>query len=212
MKRRTRKPRRPAEEARREILDAAERRLVEEGPSALRLQDVAADIGSSHPAVLHHFGSREGLVQAVIDRAVHALQADLVESISTTADAGHIPDGAELIERVYETLSERGHARLIAWLLLSGFEPIDTPDARGAWAMISEATHALRLAKGRGKKKPTLEDTRFTIALSALVVFSFSIAGSSTLRVAGFPDDPKTQKRFRQWFASLLARHLADPS
>ena len=52
--------RRTAEEARRLILDAAEKRLAQQGPEGLRLQDIARDIGISHPAILHHFESREG--------------------------------------------------------------------------------------------------------------------------------------------------------
>ncbi|MBV1885644.1 MAG: TetR family transcriptional regulator, partial [Parvibaculaceae bacterium] len=47
--------RRTAEEARRLILDAAEKRLAEQGPEGIRLQDIAKDIGVSHPAILHHF-------------------------------------------------------------------------------------------------------------------------------------------------------------
>ena len=70
--------RRTADVARQEILEAAERRLAQSGPQGLRLQDVAADVGISHPAVLHHFGSREALVHAVIERAIVKLQEDLV--------------------------------------------------------------------------------------------------------------------------------------
>ncbi|MDO9127858.1 MAG: helix-turn-helix domain-containing protein, partial [Parvibaculum sp.] len=61
--------RRTAEEARRLILDAAEERLAKQGPEGLRLQDIARDVGISHPAILHHFESREGLVRALIARA-----------------------------------------------------------------------------------------------------------------------------------------------
>src|SRR5947199_358921 len=61
--------RRTADEARAEILDAAERILVETGPGAIRLQQVAELVGVSHPTVLHHFGTREALVAAVVERA-----------------------------------------------------------------------------------------------------------------------------------------------
>ena len=47
--------RRSPEEARAEILDAAEHLLIEEGLSALTLQRVASEVGISHPGVLHHF-------------------------------------------------------------------------------------------------------------------------------------------------------------
>ena len=52
--------RRTKEEAQRVILDAAEERLANGGPEALRLQDIAADVGISHPAILHHFEAVTG--------------------------------------------------------------------------------------------------------------------------------------------------------
>ncbi len=40
------------------------------GPAGLRLQEVAKAAGVSHPTILHHFGSREGLIQALNLRSV----------------------------------------------------------------------------------------------------------------------------------------------
>jgi AcrR family transcriptional regulator len=201
-----RRQRRSVEEAKREILDAAERRMAETGPAGIRLQDVAADVGVSHPAILHHFGSREGLVQAVVDRALRVLEADLLAALSLPA--GSVPDPAALLDRVFETLGNRGQARVLAWLILSGHEPFSGAAARAGWARIAEVTHAARLAVTRGKKPP-YEDTQFTILLAALVVFGEAIAGGPTFKVAGVEgrDGPR---RFRAWFASLLLRHLAD--
>jgi AcrR family transcriptional regulator len=204
------KRRRTAEEARRAILDAAEKRLFEAGPEAIRLQEVAADVGISHPAVLHHFQSREGLVHAVVERAIEGLQRDLAASISSVATfADRPPDGAALFERVFETLSGAGHARLVAWLLLSGYEPFSGKAIRRGWAAIVEATHAMRLAGAKGKTKPTLEDTRRTVALSALAVFGQAIAGRSTMIASGLGEGPRVERQFRAWLAGLLARHLA---
>src|SRR5687767_8641945 len=79
--------RRTAEDARTAILDATERRLVEHGPSGIRLQDVAADVGVSHPTILHHFGSRERLVEAVIHRRNQAMNQEVILSlVSARAD------------------------------------------------------------------------------------------------------------------------------
>src|SRR5215467_2095443 len=72
--------RRPAERAREEILDAAERRLVADGPAALRVQAVAREVGVTDPAVHYHFGSRDGLLQAVCRRAARRLRDDVVTS------------------------------------------------------------------------------------------------------------------------------------
>lgn len=202
-------PKRSAAETRRAMLDAALKRLEASGPGALRLQDVAADVGVSHPAVLHHFGSREGLVQAVIERGLVSLQDDLVRAFT---DMGNLPpNGAALFERVFETLADNGHARLIAWLQLSGYDPFDSPAVRENWKRILEATHALRPAV-RGRKKPSYEDTQFTVVLSALALFGQAIGGRGTFAAAGLPASKDHQKKFRAWLAELLARHLGEGS
>jgi AcrR family transcriptional regulator len=202
--------RRTADAARKEILQAAEQRLSQSGPTGLRLQDVAADVGISHPAILHHFGSREGLVQAVIARAIIGLQEDLVRSLSET-QLGDRPDSAALFERVFETLFDRGHGRLMAWLLLSGYDPFNET-ARSNWEQIGKVSHALRLQRvKKGRRKPAYEDTLFAIVLSALALFGQSIAGRSTFRVAGLAVDPATERRFRKWLAALLAKHMDTP-
>lgn len=70
--------RRSAAEARQRILEVAQRELLRVGPEALRLTDLARQLGLSHPAILHHFGSREGLVAAVVQHSMHALTQQLM--------------------------------------------------------------------------------------------------------------------------------------
>jgi AcrR family transcriptional regulator len=197
--------RRSADEAQKRILDAAEKRLVEAGPAAIRLQDVAADVGVSHPAILHHFKSREGLVQAVAERAMRALEADLITSFTSTTGAP--PNGAEMLEKVWRTLARGGHARLLSWLLLSGYAAFDVKAARASWKAMADATHSLRGRKTR--TKPTYEDTLFTISLAALAMFGEAIAGEAVFKMAGLDHDKHADKRFRAWLASLLATHLS---
>src|SRR3954469_7048551 len=109
------KPRRrlEAEAARELILDAAEKRLVKVGPSGIRLQEVAADAGVSHPTVLHHFGSRELLVKAVISRSLRSINTALVEAMG---DAAIDDERLEaLVENVAAAFERTGHARVILW-------------------------------------------------------------------------------------------------
>lgn len=197
--------RRTAEEARRVILDAAEARLRRVGPAGIRLQEVAADVGISHPAILHHFGSREGLVDAVLARAVEHLRADLVAAFTTAVDAER---ATELLDRVFETLGDRGHARVLAWLILAREEGQAVPDLGQDRALlkIGEAVHALRRRGAAGA--PELEDTLFSMLLAALALFGDAIVGDVLRKSAGMGDKPEVPARFREWLAKLLVRHL----
>ena len=195
--------RRSAETAREEILAAAERRLIADGPAALRLQDLAAEVGISHPAILHHFGSREGLVNAVVERAIAKLHADLIAAI---AGSGTRFDGVSLLDRVHDMLATRGHARLLAWLVLSGYEPLDGADVRAGWKKIIDMTHAARRAAT--STTASREDTAFTVVLSALAVFGQALAGPNTFAAAGLGRTPKVQAQFRAWLSALLGGHL----
>ncbi|HME71186.1 MAG TPA: helix-turn-helix domain-containing protein [Myxococcota bacterium] len=196
--------RRPAEEAQRAILDAAEQRLLAAGPDALRLQDVAADVGVSHPAILHHFGSREGLMQAVTARALATLEADLVRRLADPTDD---VDGAALLDRVFETLGDRGHARLVAWLVLTGLG--DVPPAAGVRVVraVADLVHARRIAAGRATKAD-FEDSLFTIMLAATALFGDAIVGPQVRASAGLAQDRDADQRFRLWLAELLIHHL----
>ena len=48
----------------------------------------------------------------------------------------------------------------------SGYDVLESETLRAGWEAIVAATHAARLAHAKGRKKPTYEDTRFTVALS----------------------------------------------
>lgn len=57
----------PAAQRRRQILDATTRLIGESGFWALSMQDVADACGLTVPGLLHHVGSKDGLLLAVLD-------------------------------------------------------------------------------------------------------------------------------------------------
>jgi len=196
-------PRRTAEEAQRVILDAAEQRLVQVGPAGLRLQEVAADAGVAHPTILHHFGSREGLVHAVVQRALAALYADLMHELQQEL-AGGRADPVKLINRAFQTLSQRGHARLWVWLALSGQLP---PSVQPWVREIANVSHAAR-TKRKGGAPRSFEDTLFRTMLAGLAMFGEAIIGDAMRESAGLARDPKAAARFRTWLGRFLAEAL----
>lgn len=201
---RPKRQRRSAEEAHEQILDAADRRLAEGGPSGIRLQEIAADVGVSHPTILHHFGSREGLVQAVVQRALAGLQGEIVRILSErTIDAS---EGAELVRLVAATLGDRGHARLMAWLSLEDRTPKDAPQLlRG----LAGTMHARRAVE-TGLDVPA-EDTLFMVLLVSLALFGEGVLGDAMRRSAGLEGDAGAQARFHGWLARLIEQHLHSP-
>ena len=191
--------RRTSDEARTAILDAAERRLHESGPAAIRLQEVAADVGVAHPTVLHHFGSREGLVKAVVQRALSSLHAELLAAVQSAPQK--TDDVAALLDAVFESLSRGQHGRTFLWLALSGYAPAEDLHVRS----LAEAVHAIRLSRRTGKKRaPTFADTYFTVQLPALALLALSVLGEES------PADPLGPRAFRRWLARIMHEHL-DP-
>ncbi|WP_030442296.1 TetR/AcrR family transcriptional regulator [Actinoplanes subtropicus] len=61
------RPRLPAAERRRQIVDVTTRLIAERGFWGLSMQDVADGCGLTVPGLLHHVGSKDGLLLAVLD-------------------------------------------------------------------------------------------------------------------------------------------------
>jgi AcrR family transcriptional regulator len=198
--------RRDAEAARAEILDAAEKRLVSAGPSGIRLQEVAADAGVSHPTVLHHFGSREALVDAVVARSLRRINARLVESIQ--ASHGEEVELAEMLETVSDAMTSSGHARVLLWLALEG-RHIEGDSV--TLSAVIDALHTVRESKRGRKKAPPREDSAHLVVLAALVLTALPVLGPTLLRNSGLESDAEAMRRFRAFLAKVLLRHLTPP-
>jgi AcrR family transcriptional regulator len=194
-----------AEAARKLILDVTEKRLARVGPSGIRLQEVAHDAEVSHSTVLHHFGSREQLVKAVIARSLVELHASLIEALSTPSN-----DSDALLtqmEKVAATLERTGHARVLVWLALEG-QSIDDPNVR--LSNVLDAAHAMRLGRVKRGKKPTREDTAFGVMMTALTMTAGTVFAPLLLKSAGLPGDAATKQRFRSWMMSFIVKHMDE--
>src|ERR1043166_9284456 len=75
--------RRTPEEERRLILDTAQELIAHHGPGGVRLPEIAAAAGIPHPLIWHHFGSREGLVRALVQEAVAELRDKLIAAMGS---------------------------------------------------------------------------------------------------------------------------------
>lgn len=201
--------RRTAEDARTRILDATERRLVAAGPSGIRLQDVAKDVGVSHPTILHHFGSRERLVEAVCQRRLRAMTQEVILTLVSASAQGGAPDSSTavaLFERLFQMFGPGGHARVLGFLALEGRIAGASPESM---VPLAQAMHAARVARrSEGAPEPPFEETYFIALLGAFALFGEAIVGPL---FRGEPEDAPdlaTSKRFRAWAAERVLELL----
>jgi TetR/AcrR family transcriptional regulator, repressor for neighboring sulfatase len=197
----SRRLRRTPDEARELILDTAQALIARTGPDGLRLQDIAAEAGISHPLILHHFGSRAGLVRALARRATAALRDRLIAATAA-------PDYSfeQQIDRVFDGLRD-GLAQLLVWLAAT--EP-DGSESGETMLMreIIDTLHARRIAAAPPATMVSREDTEWRAFLVTFAAFGDALYGAALRRSAGLPDDDETDRRFRAWLATLMRESL----
>ena len=69
------------------ILEAARRVLARDGFRALTFANIAAEAGENPALIRYHFGSKAGLLTALVDSVLYQESVDLIESL-TTVPAG----------------------------------------------------------------------------------------------------------------------------
>ena len=177
--------------------------MIEVGPDAVRLQDVADDVGTSHSNVLHHFGSKEALLGALVERSVEGMRNEIVDAIvSSDMEGDRLRNLFEALARV---LAERGHARLLFWLTLGGH----TPGAGSEWlAQVVDATLSLRKARGQKRTAAMKRDTQHAVMLAALALAGGAVLWPVMTSNVGLPAGEESAVRFRQWLADLLVQQL----
>ena len=103
--------------ARENILNAAEKCLIEHGVDGLRMTTVANEANIVHSSILHHFGSAEGLKQALGKRLSIRLFEEVSQALS---DADQVDTVFSVVDRIFDALGPSGHANLLAWLVIAG--------------------------------------------------------------------------------------------
>lgn len=176
--------RRDAAQTRREIVEVTRQHLVQQGLEGLTLDAVAAEVGISRQAILHHFGSRAGLMEAVVEDAWGGLFAALRDAQANDSSPGELLDAMDTVVRA------RGHARIGAWLLLTG--RLDLELFRGVASQTDPQS-------GSGEEARRLW-------LYATAVLGDALFGEHIRAAVNLPDGESARAEQRQWLAALLER------
>jgi AcrR family transcriptional regulator len=188
------------------ILEAAERRLHDEGPDGVRIQRIAADLGITDAAIHYHFGTRETLMDALLRRIGRRLVDDIDATLSSRApDEIDVASLGRLFQRAY---ADERAAKLALRLSLSGWRP------KGSGMLISLVTrvHRARIQAARKARRaaPRLSDTQYAIALLSAAHMLAAMSGDALL--ASVAEDPSglDQRHFLDFAVELIARRLAS--
>ena len=130
-------PEPPVESARREeLLEAAYRYALGHGLAQLSLRPLAAAIGSSAGVLIYLFGSKEGLVRAVLARA-RAEELALLDRVGERGDRPAIGLAAA-VEHLWGWLAAVEHRQLLTLWAETYATSLVEPD--GVWGGFAAAT------------------------------------------------------------------------
>jgi AcrR family transcriptional regulator len=147
------------------LLDAAERLIGERGVDAVSLRAINTEAGSNVAAAHYHFGSKEALVRAVLDRRMSVLAEErftrLAPLESSSAPAPRAL--AEVIVRpLFELAADPAGARYVRFLAA-------LYRAEGNWLPVLDAAFAPQWARVEpvfARATPQLDDARRGVRLS----------------------------------------------
>jgi AcrR family transcriptional regulator len=187
-------------ETRHKVLDTAERLFATKGVNAVSLRDINTAAGVSQGVLHYHFGGRDGLLKAILERRLPALAQERQAMLQRLLDAGRTPTLQQMAEIIVLPLARlaiengKGGRRFIKLLAHLNLEQNRIYQLEGAKhsAPIEKQLAAWLIEKFPGVPHETLE-LRLTMALHAMY---------NTLAEIGAPG--------RVWFPRIDAK-APDP-
>ena len=146
------------EESRSAAIEAARRLLLADGPQAVTLKAVAAEVGRTHANLLHHFGSAAGLQGALARAIADSVSSSIAEAVER-ARAGDA-DARDIVDMVFDVFDREGAGALAAWMILTG--------NRDALNPILDSLRGLVAQLSVGHEEHHVAESTLSLVLSAL--------------------------------------------
>lgn len=185
--------RRPPEEARALIIEAAQRLFADVGPDAAGLKEVAAEAGVSHGLVSHYFGTYEQLVDAAFLDWIEKLREKLL---------GHFAGGGDrtiegVIDAFFDAVGDPLYGRLVGWVFLTGRlgSRDSSPRGRRVPKLIVDAIEA-HLTDGR-RSSPDREQLEALLAVIWAAAIGYAAARPFLWESLGRKPSARRDAQFR---------------
>ena len=146
------------EESRAAAIEAARGLLLADGPQAVTLKAVAAEIGRTHANLLHHFGSAAGLQGELARSIADSVTSSIAEAVER-ARAGEA-DARDIVDMTFDAFGREGAGALAAWMILTG--------NRDALNPILDSLHNLVAQLSIGHEDHQVAETTLALVLNAL--------------------------------------------
>jgi AcrR family transcriptional regulator len=177
------------EDVREALISAASELFAQRGPAAVSVREIAQLAQVNHGLVHRHFGSKHGLLQAVLSHLASDIATHVGEARPDEALGG-------LVGSVLGATSKQGAwLRIMAWAILDG---VDIGEIQGQFPMAERMVAAAR-ANAQGPLDP---EARVTLIMSAGL--GMMLFGPFLQRATG--QDDIQWARSRQQILSLVAR------
>ncbi|OOK65324.1 bacterial regulatory s, tetR family protein [Mycobacterium kansasii] len=187
--------RRSPDEAKSLILDAAEELLIEGGTRAIEVRAVADRVGITDAGVNHHFGSREGLLVALLHHSSGRIRTAVEHAAQDWVRSGaQLPD---LVDRIADVYAD-GYGELAMALHAAGWRD----DSAGVLEPVVDVLHAAR--RKSGGRRPTRDDTRLAVAALHQALATEPTCGAAFRRSAGVKEPEATRRRQLLWWTETL--------
>lgn len=204
---RERRRRRTPDQAREEILDAAERVFSRARPDEVGLKDVARTAGISHALITHYFGTYAGLVGATLVRRVRRLRERI---LAVLREVGSLRRPGELLGMLFAALDDPVHVRLLKWHAANGATvgALALED-RGIALVAREIAAALDPHPDHGGAR-TLETIELALVAVVAAAFGFALMQAPLAGAVGKAPDAELSGALQHTLVAMLASYLKD--
>jgi AcrR family transcriptional regulator len=198
------RPREHDDDTREALIGAAEGLLERGGTAALSVRAVADEVGTTTRAVYSVFGSKEGLLAALVQRSFELLRDD-IERLPTTDDPA--ADLVEAAVRVFRPMAIE-HPSLFAMAFLRA-----APDLKAGTSARNAARVGLSLLRERVQRLANSDLLGGREVMTAVTAFNALCQGMAITELRN-PEmmTPDAEYAWRDAFASLLNGFRVPPS